>query len=97
MMLDLDAIWFAEYSPVQGAFHVETAREMIQRNLVQILEGWTNLFLVFAVCDSPEEASRACDVLREALRGYSSAAGPLDVPGQTASDGQPKEPAEVTP
>lgn len=67
-MLNLDEIWFAEYSPAQGAFHVETAGEAMESNLRQIVGDWTNSYLVFAVCGSPEEASQACDILERARR-----------------------------
>jgi len=66
-MLNLDEIYLAEYSPQQKCFHVATAEEAMESNLRQILGGWTNSYLPFAVCSSAVEASRACDTLAKAM------------------------------
>jgi hypothetical protein len=66
-MLNLDEIWVAEYSPQQGCFHIETANRAVGSNLRQIMAGWTNSYLVFAVCASTEEANRACDMLAKTM------------------------------
>ncbi len=63
-------IWLAEYSVTQGAFHIETGREMMESNLRQIVGGWTNNYLLFAVCGSHDEASRACDTLAKAMEQH---------------------------
>jgi hypothetical protein len=65
-VLNLDEIYLAEYSPEQGCFHIETAREAMESNLKQIIGGWTNSYLPFAFCGSYEEASQACEALRDA-------------------------------
>ncbi len=56
-------LWVAEYSPLQGCFHIETAAEMTENQLRQILEGWTNSYLCFAVCASREDAGKLCDAV----------------------------------
>jgi len=60
-MTNLDAIWLAEYSPIQGSFNIETAREAIENNVRQILGGYNNSYLPFAFCSTHEQAMNACD------------------------------------
>ena len=87
-MLNLNEIYLAEYSVTQGCFHVETAREAMESNLRQIVGGWTNSYLVFAVCGSHEEAGEACDVLAEAMKKHGAKAGSFGVNAPDESDVQ---------
>ena len=96
-MLNPDEAWLAEYSTVQGAFHVETAREMMESNVRQILEGWTNSYLPFAVCSSVEEASQACDALRDVMLRHGGKMDGFGVQVWMPSEAQPEQPAEVAP
>jgi len=78
-VLNPENAYVAEYSPVQGCFHVETAREAMESNLRQIVGGWTNSYLPFAFCSSHDEASRACDDLAAAMQRHG---GRVTIPGR---------------
>jgi len=62
--LDLFA---AEYSPDQQAFHIQTVREMMQSNLTQIIEGWSNGYLCIGVAQTHEQANQLCEMLKASL------------------------------
>ena len=93
-MLNLDEIYFAEYSVTQGCFHIETAREAMRQNLHQIVNGWTNSYLPFAVCGSRAEANRACDVLTKAMLKHGTKTGGSGVTALVPAETDP-EPVEV--
>ncbi len=88
--LDLGSLWVAEYSPQQGCLNMMTAREVVENNLRQIMGGWANGYIPFAICKSAEEASRACDVLTEAMLkrgGKSDHLGRIFMPEAAATAG----------
>jgi hypothetical protein len=66
-MTSLSDIWLAEYSVLQGAFHVETALEAAEKNVRQIVLGQTNSFLPFGFYATRREALAACRALGDLM------------------------------
>lgn len=52
------AIWAAEYSTEQGAYHIDTMDKVIQSNLSLVQAGKCNGFAVIGIFDTYDEASR---------------------------------------
>lgn len=62
--------WVSEFSASQGAFHVETLKELIEGNSKRFLEGDLDIFGLYTpigVFDTVDEATDHCAEMRKEL------------------------------
>ena len=58
-------IWCVEYSPVQGAFHVDTLERALDINRQTVEEGRVPGYVILAITRTHEEARAFCDCWRQ--------------------------------
>ena len=57
--------WVTLWSPQQKAFHVETTREMLRKNMTSYMEGTPNQYICVAIVNSHDEAHEIIKILKD--------------------------------
>ena len=62
----MEGKWVAEWSKIQGCFHVNRLDYAIRANARITLEHTDNDYQIFGIYDSRDEAGNACDAMKVA-------------------------------
>ena len=67
-MIDLDNLYFCEYSTKLNCFHIAKVPKALQINTNGIMNQFGLDFIPFAVTDSVEKANDLCDQMKKAMQ-----------------------------